>query len=555
MDRRRPLRHALWRTKFVYKINSVAEHAFFRVASGEFAQVSDGFPPPCSDALRSRRGIGMCTRIRAQAHGWGRRFGLHAMACLLLGAGAGVTGAANAALLTDAAARDVDRVMPPLRSATALPQVQPSLAATASVADGFASPAFPRVTAEFARFRARDAALTLEQLPASRRRADPAAFAQMQRYLFNRYNGVTVVRTLSVDGHLFDCIPLSQQPGMRDVARVASPPPRTGGPIAEPHQAAPATRCNAGTVPLQRIGINDLAKAHSLREFLDKQPSSSDRGERVTAAAASDGHHYASVFANTAGSPIHGAGADLNIWTPVFRSSNDYMSISQIWLYGQSASQAQQTLEVGWQLRPSYADWGDKSITFIYSTQDGYATTGCHNLECGDFVQVVSGNVLGTPYPADRYSVRGGKQTLLSVGYQRDADGNWWLMLDGDWIGYYKASLYSGDLATGSSAIGFSAGGETYAEDLTPSTPMGSGAFANAGYRNAAFQANHFYLDASLASHAVTRLSGYAVDDPACYTLALSGLSGPSSTGVGSTALAPEMRSGGFYFGGPGCTP
>ncbi|WP_235430345.1 neprosin family prolyl endopeptidase [Xanthomonas sp. MUS 060] len=230
------------------------------------------------------------------------------------------------------------------------------------------------------------------------------------------------------------------------------------------------------------------------------------------------------------------------------------MSISQIWIYGQSDAQQQQTLEVGWQLRPSYRDWGNKSITFIYSTQDGYATTGCHNLECGDFVQVVSDNVLGTPYAEDRYSISGGKQGLMSVQYQRDSGGNWWLMLDGTWIGYYKASLYSGDLAQGSAAVGFSAGGEIYANDLTPSTPMGSGAFAAAGYRKAAFQANHFYLDDNLDAHAVTNLSAYSLDSPTCYTLALAGMSGPVMRGVSSIGLAPEMRSGGFYFGGPGCT-
>ncbi len=501
----------------------------------------------------------MKTNACAQVHGWGVRVGMQAVALLLIGAGTAVASPADAAVstLTDAAAREVDQVMPPLLATPAHVQVRQALSATATQVDGFVSPAFPRVTSEFARFRERDAALTPEQVPASLRRADPAAFAQMQRYLYNRYNGVTVVRTLFVDGHLFDCIVLSQQPGLRGVARVASPPSRVGGLDGALRKLPPtdaATRCNAGTVPLERLGIEDLAKANSLREFLGKPPTRGDRAGTITAAAPSNGHHYASMFADTAGSPINGAGADLNIWTPVFRSSNDYMSISQIWIYGQSDAQQQQTLEVGWQLRPSYRDWGNKSITFIYSTQDGYATTGCHNLECGDFVQVVSDNVLGTPYAEDRYSISGGKQGLMSVQYQRDSGGNWWLMLDGTWIGYYKASLYSGDLAQGSAAVGFSAGGEIYANDLTPSTPMGSGAFAAAGYRKAAFQANHFYLDDNLDAHAVTNLSAYSLDSPTCYTLALAGMSGPVMRGVSSIGLAPEMRSGGFYFGGPGCT-
>ncbi|MFC6839883.1 neprosin family prolyl endopeptidase [Xanthomonas theicola] len=449
--------------------------------------------------------------------------------------------------------RYVDRVMPALRAAPAVPQIGLAKAADVRVRQGVADLAFPSVTDEFARFRQRDAALPFERLPTTAKVADRAAFEQMQRYLYNRYNGLTVVRTLYADGHAFDCIPLLQQPGLRGVDRVALPPSagQSGSVAAKQRDSDENRECNEGTVSLERIGIEDLAEARNLSEFLAKQPTRDDRAG--LAADASNGHHYASVFADTQGSPIGGAGADLNIWTPTFRSSNDYMSISQIWIFGESASQLQQTLEVGWQLRPSYRDWGNKSITFIYSTQDGYTATGCHNLECGDFVQVVSGNVLGTPYVANRYSASGGKQTLMSVEYQRDSGGNWWLMLDGTWIGYYKANLYSGDLATGSSAVGFSAGGEIYANDLTPSTPMGSGAFASAGYRKAAFQANHFYRDGSLAAHAVTRLSAYTIDYPACYTLALAGISGPAATGVSGIGLAPEMHSGGFYFGGPGC--
>ncbi|WP_231104392.1 neprosin family prolyl endopeptidase [Xanthomonas graminis] len=460
-----------------------------------------------------------------------------------------------AAALDAAAEREVDRVMPALRAAPAVPQVGLAQAADVRVQQGTADPGFPRVTEEFARFRQRDAAFPFERLPATAKVADRAAFAQMQRYLYNRYNGVTVMRTLRSDGHAFDCIPLSQQPGLRGVDRVA-PPPSTGpsgSGARKPPRAAENAACNEGTVPLERIGIEELAKASSLRDFLAKRPAHGGRASMAPEAAASDGHYYASVFADTEDSPIGGAGADINLWSPTFRSSNDYMSISQIWLVGESASRQQQTLEVGWQLRPSYRDWGNKSITFIYSTQDGYNATGCHNLECGDFVQIVSGNVLGTPYAANRYSASNGAQTLLSVEYQRDSGGNWWLALDGTWIGYYKAALYSGDLATGNSAIVLSAGGEILANDHTPSTPMGSGAFAATGYRNAAFQANHFYRDASLAAHAVTRLSTYSINRPGCYTLALAGMSGPAKPGVSAIGLAPEMRSGGFYFGGPGC--
>ncbi|WP_233492662.1 hypothetical protein [Xanthomonas oryzae] len=46
-----------------------------------------------------------------------------------------------------------------------------------------------------------------------------------------------------------------------------------------------------------------------------------------------------------------------------------------------------------------------------------------------------------------------------------------------------------------------------------------------------------------------------SVVQPACYTMALVGYSYPYALGTGVTRAspAPEMRTGGFYFGGPGC--
>ena len=84
---------------------------------------------------------------------------------------------------------------------------------------------------------------------------------------------------------------------------------------------------------------------------------------------------------------------------------------------------------------------------------------------------------------------------------------------------------------------------------------MGSGQFAAAGYRQAAFQANHFYRDAAMVTHPVQRLSSLSVKHPSCYTLAMAGYSYPYAldAGVTRTGLSPEMQNGGFYFGGPGC--
>ncbi|WCM95173.1 neprosin family prolyl endopeptidase [Acidovorax sp. NCPPB 2350] len=464
----------------------------------------------------------------------GHRFPLIiAIACLLGSSGYASAASENRPSTAGPDYGYVDAMMPPLP-----PSRGPTLLQDGKTAS---------TTAEFTQFLLTLNAATYQQLPPSSGVAGEAAFLEMKRYLQNRYNGVTVVKSLKRGGAISDCIPVGEQPGLRDGSAVASPPPvNPHGPAAGDLTAG--EQCPRGTIPLERIGLDQLTHFATLKQFLSKGAAPRRPGVANEEFAAT--HHYAQMSADTEGVRIAGAGADLNIWNPAFPPSRDYMSISQIWV---TSADSVQTLEVGWQRRPSYPNWGNKSILFIYSTQDGYRT-GCHNLECGQFVQTASGNVFGVAFASNRYSVKNGAQGLVKVAFQRSsADGNWWLSVDGHWIGYYKASLYTGDLASPNASISFSAGGETQAYSNAPSTPMGSGVFAASGYRQSAFQANHFYIDDSLKAHAVTHLTDVGSTDPLCYTVAVAGLSYDSGTGVSRITPSPEMTTGGFYFGGPGC--
>ncbi|CAM3613045.1 neprosin family prolyl endopeptidase [Paracidovorax anthurii] len=460
------------------------------------------------------------------------------IACLLGSGGYASASSENRPSTTAPDYAYVDAMMPPLPPSRGLTLLQDGKTAS--------------TTAEFTQFlMALNAATYQQMLPSSGVAGEPA-FLEMKRYLQNRYNGVTVVKSLKQDGAISDCIPVGEQPGLRDGSAVASPPP------ANPHGAAAGDltageQCPRGTIPLERIGLDQVTQFATLKKFLSKGAAPRPP-EALPVAAADDptaGHHYATTYMDTRGALIAGAGADLNIWSPAFATGIDQMSISQIWI---NSRDFKQTLEVGWQRRPSYSKWGDKSILFIYSTQDGYATTGCHNLECGQFVQTASGNVFGVAFAPNRYSVKNGAQGVVKVAFERNQDGNWWLNVDGNWIGYYKANLYRGDLASPSASIVISAGGEASPDDGSASLPMGSGAFAASGYRQAAFQANHFYIDDSLKAYAVTNLANFSVPDPRCYTIAVAGLSYDGAyTGVSRTTPSPEMTTGGFYFGGPGC--
>ncbi|WOB50363.1 neprosin family prolyl endopeptidase [Xanthomonas hydrangeae] len=449
--------------------------------------------------------------------------------------------------------RSIDTLMPPLLRT-------PATASVASVqrdtlrASPSASRAFPQVTRDFKEFLETQAQLSYATRGTAAKVSDPTAFAEMQRYVFNRYNGLTVLRSVQQDGKVFDCIPSAQQPALRDGSTPAAPPTLSSNTGTLPPMNA-AQRCDTGSVPLERIGLAEMSKHADLRSFLRGTTPSviAPRQADAAPAAASVTHYYSIVYLDTAGTSVTGAGADLNLWAPALRSADETQTISQIWIVGGSAGKQTQTLEVGWEIQPA-AGWGNKPIIFIYSTQDGYVKTGCHNLNCSDFVQTSTRSVLGAQ-PVAGFSTAGGKQTMLGVEFQRNTDGNWWLRLDGEWIGYYKAALYSGDLANGRVAY-VSAGGEVSTDSGIASPRMGSGQFAAAGYRQAAFQANHFYRDAAMATHPVQRLSSLSVEHPSCYTLAMAGYTYPYALGAGvtRTSLSPEMQNGGFYFGGPGCT-
>jgi len=230
-----------------------------------------------------------------------------------------------------------------------------------------------------------------------------------------------------------------------------------------------------------------------------------------------------------------GGNSNINIWSPyVDKDSGEVFSLSQEWYVGGSGDSTQ-TAEVGWQNWPG--KWGSQdSRLFIYWTADHYANTGCYNLECAGFVQVDGFGLLGGGFA--NYSTVGGDQYEFSAEYYM-YQGNWWLAIDGTWIGYYPGSLYgSGQMASNAQIIQFgteslAANGKWPAE--------GSGYMSGAGPSYAAYQRNLFYVSTTydLFWDALTQEQ----PSPSCYTSSPQ-YSDNTSSDSGWTAY--------FYAGGPG---
>jgi hypothetical protein len=464
--------------------------------------------------------------------------------------------------------RDIGAIMPAISNPPVALQVKPYDPANTVAKAGYSAAAMPSVTPEFQQFRTASAKVTYETLVQSGAvvKATRGEFQRMQEYVENAYHGVTVLKTISVSDESFDCIPLVQQPSLRGGQTIDSPP---GPPLVA---AAQSVSCDAGSIPFKRLNLSDLAAYPTLEQFLAKgktappsmpsvltPPANAMPSATQILPAPNDVHYYAHVSQNAWGK-FNGAGADLSIWNPNVDPQLDAyrMSLMQIWLLGQSQEGLTESLEVGWQTQP-LAWHTPLPGAFVYWTADGYNSTGCYDLECAGFVQTSSALVFSAPFARDQYSVPGGRQPTLNVEWQRKADtSNWWLIIDGEWIGYIPASMYNGELSKADGYRFLDAGGEIAAPDNLPSLPMGSGQFAAAGYQKAAFVTNMHTLDTTKVYQPVDLAQTVPDATPGCYTVALAGVA-PDVLGFAlpdgvSTVpdLAPGMTGTSFYLGGPG---
>jgi neprosin-like protein len=380
---------------------------------------------------------------------------------------------------------------------------------------------------------------------------DASALEEMRQSILKRYEGVEVTHSFVVDGMYYDCVPIDQQPAVRNfgLKGTAAPPPQNllpnnaeakGKNIQSATQFDPekpfdsfgnSVGCEAKTVPLLRTTLETLRHFRTLQQFYQKLPGGSihaaQSGAVIPPAVASHKYSYTIQYVNNLG-----GNSNLNIWSPyVTTSSAEVFSLSQVWYIGGSGS-GLQTEETGWVVYPGMFGGSEKPHFFIYSTAGNYAPgTGCWDNTCGDFVQVAGSGLLGATFTHS--SSYGGTQYEFRARYYL-YQGNWWLGYQGTWIGYYPGSKYHNGQNTRYAQI-LEFGSESVGTTIWP--PEGSGHWSSTGFAHAAFQRNLYYTATSGTSYWV---SLRAVDpSPACYSI-----SGPYS----SSGLWTRY----FYEGGPG---
>ncbi|XP_075503345.1 protein neprosin-like [Primulina tabacum] len=284
--------------------------------------------------------------------------------------------------------------------------------------------------------------------------------------------------------------------------------------------------CPEGSIPIRRTTEKDVLRASSIRRFGKKIA----RGVRRD--TMSSDHEHAVAFVN--GEEYYGAKASLNVWAP--RVTDEYeFSLSQLWLISGSFGHDLNTIEAGWQVSPEL--FGDNYPRFFtYWTTDAYQETGCYNLLCSGFVQINNKIAIGAAIsPRSSYSSR---QFDIGIMIWKDPKhGHWWLELaPGLLVGYWPSFMFS-HLQRHASMVQF--GGEivnTRSMGSHTSTQMGSGHFADEGFKKASYFRNLQVVDWDNNLIPLSNLHLLA-DHPNCYNIK-----------AGKNSVWGNY----FYYGGPG---
>ncbi|KHN30932.1 hypothetical protein glysoja_017469 [Glycine soja] len=132
---------------------------------------------------------------------------------------------------------------------------------------------------------------------------------------------------------------------------------------------------------------------------------------------------------------------------------------------------------------------------FTYWTTDAYQTTGCYNLLCSGFIQINNRIAIGAAIsPRSAFNRR---QFDIGLMIWKDPKhGHWWLEFgSGLLVGYWPANMFS-HLRNHASMVQF--GGEivnTRSRGYHTDTQMGSGHFAEEGFRKSAYFRNLQVVD------------------------------------------------------------
>ncbi|MGH7438454.1 MAG: neprosin family prolyl endopeptidase [Polyangiaceae bacterium] len=354
---------------------------------------------------------------------------------------------------------------------------------------------------------------------------DAVETARIQGYLDARYKRSDVVSSFRTKfGEDIDCVDFYAQPAVKAMmARGQKPPivyaselPGAVGPLPEinsgpladvafngqPDENGAPRKCFGASVPMVRHTVAQIKAAGGLNAYLKRRARKPPPPMPVVPnpAAPTDDPGYMHVVAQLGdgGAPIYVGSTVTSIYQPKLGDAGTH-SLSQTWLITGSkfapcsdnipqgscvqafGGQCYQTIEVGWTVAPDLNNGDAAPHIFVFSTQDGYWSTGSYNSEpgapeacwynavqagrpglpqsaepCNGFLNdgqlvpspfVMASNAAFTPDQALPVSVVGA--TPVEIGFQTvDFFGLWSIGItlnnQGSPMGYYPADTWDG---------------------------------------------------------------------------------------------------------------
>jgi len=190
-----------------------------------------------------------------------------------------------------------------------------------------------------------------------------------------------------------------------------------------------------------------------------------------------------------------GTDGNISAWDPYVEHADEF-SLGQCALV-RGTGTGKQTIEAGHQeYRQKYGDWVPH--LFVFYTTNGYTKKGDdiggYNEDVDGWVQVddrVHPGATSSPV-----SSLGGDQYVMQLRWQL-WQGDWWLRVNGRWLGYYPGSLFStAGLRERAEKVSWYGEIVDHAGDGTTRTDMGNGHWPSEGWQRCAYMSNLRYRSA-----------------------------------------------------------
>jgi hypothetical protein len=350
---------------------------------------------------------------------------------------------------------------------------------------------------------------------------------EIHQYLTDRYARREVIARTKTDGGLeLDWVPIASQ--LRE-EKLANPPEedrrlevpgekRRAKLVSFELELEGAEHGPQGTIPLVRKPIERIHPVVGLNDWLAKGIRANrrmppDDPREVAFPGSGSTHKYAFTSQSVT---CYGTDGNINAWDPYLEWSDEF-SLGQLAL-SRGSGDGFQTLEVGHQeYRDLYGDWVPH--LFIFYTTNNYTDQGDNK---GGYNQDVDGwiqysNTIHPEALSSPLSQFAGTQYIMALKVQL-WEGNWWVRVNGTWIGYYPASLYA------TSGLRSQASGVAWYGEIVDSadhagttrTDMGNGHWPYEGWQHCAYMNNLRYQ--SSTGRGMSKYQGSAwASHPSCY--------------------------------------